>query len=62
MYYRLDCGQYIVVEAVDAVIIPERSEGGGGGGGRGGQGQQTIEGVQVEQGEAAAASVPRQIQ
>ena len=61
MYYRLDCGQYIVVEAVDAVIIPERSEGGGGGGGRGGQGQQTIEGVQVEQGEAAAA-VPRQIQ
>ena len=61
MYHRLDCGQYIVVEAVDAVIIPEQSEGVGGGRG-GGQGQQTIEGVQVEQGEAVAASVPRQIQ
>ena len=36
LYHRLDCGQYIVVEAVDAVIIPEQSEGVGGGG-RGGR-------------------------
>merc|ERR1712039_501313 len=42
-----DCGQYIVVEASDAVIIPEpnvRKEGGDDGGHRG-QALQTIEGV-----------------
>ena len=53
LLYCIDCGQYIVVEASDAVIIPEPnvrkgggSDGGHGGhGGHGGQGLQTIEGV-----------------